>query len=663
MTVARFPHLAHWGAFTALVEDGRVVGCEPFARDPAPSDMLDAIPEMVHSPLRIARPAIREGWREGKARTGADRFREVSWEEALATVASELARVRETFGHAAILGGSYGWSSAGRVHHARSLLRRFLFLGGAGAHTMQTWLRRAKEAGIEFVSITPLRSDAPDFLGAQWVPIRPNTDTALMLAMAHTLLTEARYDAEFVARYCTGFEPFRRYLLGLDDATAKDAQWAEAITGVGADTIRELARRAAATRSMITCAWSLQRAHHGEQPYWAAIVLAAMLGGIGLPGGGFGFGHGSTNGIGVPRVDVAGPEVPLPLNPARTMIPVARIADMLLDPGASYAFNGRRYTFPDIRLVYWAGGNPFHHHQDLNRLQRAWQKPQTVIVHESWWTPTARHADIVLPATTTLERNDVGGSTRDTFVLAMHRAIDPIGDAKNDFDIFRALARHLGYESAFTEDRDEMAWCQWVYDQVRVSATAKGIALPGFQQFWAEGFVELPPCERDYVLFEDFRRDPERHPLKTPSGRIEIVSEAVAGFDYADCPPHPTWIPPAEWLGSAAAQRWPIHLVTHQPASRLHAQMDPGPVSRRQKVAGREPVRINPHVAARARDKRADRAGRDRALGSAGAGGSRVHATNRGGRRLEASTLLLTQLRPRAGIADRRSARPRAAAA
>ena len=661
MTVARFPHLAHWGAFTALVEDRRVVGCEPFARDPAPSNMLDAIPEMVHSPLRIARPAIREGWREGKERTGADRFREVSWEEALATVASELARVRETFGHAAILGGSYGWSSAGRVHHARSLLRRFLFLGGgcvdqvanysfgaaqyvlprvigtfqpvvgqvtdwssiikharlilafgglatkngqvtsggAGAHTMQTWLRRAKEAGIEFVSITPLRSDAPDFLGAQWVPIRPNTDTALMLAMMHTLLSEARYDTEFVARYCVGFEPFRRYLLGLDDATAKDAQWAEAITGVGADSIRELARRAAATRSMITCAWSLQRAHHGEQPYWAAIVLSAMLGGIGLPGGGFAFGYGSTNGIGAPRADVAGPDMPLPLNPARAMIPVARIADMLLNPGASYAFNGRRYNFPDIRLVYWAGGNPFHHHQDLNRLQRAWQEPQTVIVHESWWTPTARHADIVLPATTTLERNDVGGSTRDTFILAMHRAIDPIGDAKNDFDIFRALARHLGYESAFTEDRDEMAWCQWVYDQVRASATAKGIAFPGFQQFWAEGFVELPPCERDYVLFEDFRRDPERHPLKTPSGRIEIVSEAVAGFDYADCPPHPTWIPPAEWLGSTAAQRWPIHLVTHQPASRLHAQMDPGPVSRRQKVAGREPVRINPQDAAR----------------------------------------------------------------
>ncbi len=143
-----------------------------------------------------------------------------------------------------------------------------------------------------------------------------------------------------------------------------------------------------------------------------------------------------------------------------------------------------------------------------------------------------------------------------------------------------------------------MAWCEWVYNKVRASAQAKGVALPGFQQFWAEGFVELPPPERDYVLFEDFRRDPEAHPLKTPSGRIEITSQALAALDYAECPPHPAWLAPAEWLGSAAAHRWPIHLLTNQPASRLHAQMDPGPVSRASKVAGREPVRINPADAA-----------------------------------------------------------------
>jgi biotin/methionine sulfoxide reductase len=661
MTQKRFPSLAHWGAFNAVVEDGRVVACEPFGRDPLPSHMLDAMPGMVHSPLRIARPVIREGWREGRPRTGHDTFREVSWDEALDAVAQEVSRVRDTYGAGAIFGGSYGWSSAGRVHHARTLLRRFLFLGGgcvdqlsnysfgaaqfflphvigtfapvsgqvtdwtsvvkhtrlmiafgglalknaqitsggAGAHVLEMWLRRAKEAGVEFAIVTPNRSDVPDFLGAQWIAIKPNTDTAMMLAMAHTLIVDGRHDREFLARYCTGYDAFERYVQGTDDGTPKTPEWAQAITGVPAQTIRDLARRAADVRSMITCAWSLQRAHHGEQPYWAAITLAAMLGGIGLPGGGFAFGHGSTNGIGSPRADLPGPDFAPPLNPARLGIPVARMADMLCAPGEEYEFNGHRLRYPDIRMIFWAGGNPFHHHQDLNRLQQAWQKPDTVVVNETWWNPTARRADIVLPATTTLERNDVGGSSRDAFLFAMHQAIKPVGQARNDFDIFAALAARLGYEQAFTEGRDEMGWCQWLYDKVRAGAATKGVTLPGFQQFWAEGFIEFPKPERDFVLFEDFRADPEKHPLKTPSGKIEIGSDTIAKLDYDDCPPHPVWIPPAEWLGSAQTNRFPLHLVTNQPATRLHSQMDPGSFSVGEKVAGRAPIRINTADAAR----------------------------------------------------------------
>lgn len=660
MTVTRVPSLAHWGAFTALVEGGRVIGCEPFARDPAPSAMLEAIPAMVHSPLRIARPAVRKGWREGRPRTGSDEFQEIPWDEALDLVASELARVRDRYGAEAIFGGSYGWSSAGRLHHARSLVRRFLFLGGGcvdqvgnyswgaaqfllphvigsyqpvtgrvtdwpsivthtkliiafgglalknaqvtsggtGAHMLELWLRRAKEAGVQFVVVSPLQSDAPTFLDAQWIAIRPNTDTALMLAMAHTLVTEQRQDRDFLTRHCSGFDRFERYLLGLDDGIAKSAEWAAYICGVAPDKIRDLARHAAEVRNFITCSWSLQRAHRGEQPYWMAITLAAMLGGIGLPGGGFGFGHGSLNGVGVPRIDSPGPELSTPPNTAKRAIPVARIADMLLDPGGSYEFNGLHATYPDIRLIYWAGGNPFHHHQDLNRLRRGWQKPETIIVNESWWTPTARHADIVLSATTTLERNDVGGSSRDPFIFAMRKAIEPVNEAKSDFDIFRSLAQRLGHERAFTEGRDEIDWCMHIYDQVRSRAADRGIDLPGFQQFWSEGFVELPAPDKDFVLFEDFRRDPERHPLKTPSGRIEIASGVIADFRYDDCPGHPSWLPPAEWLGAPRAERWPIHLVTHQSRGRLHSQMDPGPVSRATKIAGREPIRLNPGDAA-----------------------------------------------------------------
>ena len=351
-------------------------------------------------------------------------------------------------------------------------------------------------------------------------------------------------------------------------------------------------------QQLLTCTWSLQRAQYGEQPYWAAIALAAMLGGIGRPGGGFAFGHGSLNGVGVPRAELPGPELATPPNPAAAAIPVARITDMLLQPGMAYEFNGRHGTYPNVQLVYWAGGNPFHHHQDLNRLHAAWQKPQTIIVHESWWTPTARRADIVLPATTTLERNDVGGSSRDPFIFAMHRAIAPIGEAKSDFDIFHALTQRLGYAEAFTEGRNEMDWCRMIYQRVLSGAARQNVSLPRFDDFWDAGFIEMPPPDEDFVLFADFRRDPIVHPLKTPSGRIEITSETIAGFGYDDCPPHPAWRAPQEWLGGAEAARWPLHLITHQPADRLHSQMDPGPVSRSNKIRGRERVRLNPEDAA-----------------------------------------------------------------
>ena len=183
------------------------------------------------------------------------------------------------------------------------------------------------------MSVSPLSSDAPDLLGAQWVPIRPNTDTALMLAMAHTLLAEEPHDKDF-SRAIAPASRRSRAICSAATATPKTRTGRQR-SPASPPTIRDLARRAAATRSMITCAWSLQRAHHGEQPYWAAITLAAMLGGIGLPGGGFAFGHGSINGIGVPRADLPGPEVPPPPNPARNAIPVARIADMLLEPGGA----------------------------------------------------------------------------------------------------------------------------------------------------------------------------------------------------------------------------------------------------------------------------------------------------------------------------------------
>jgi biotin/methionine sulfoxide reductase len=321
-----------------------------------------------------------------------------------------------------------------------------------------------------------------------------------------------------------------------------------------------------------------------------------MLGQIGLPGGGFGQGYGSLGYVGRAPLRVGPPTLPQGQNPVDTFIPFARLADMLLHPGEAFDFDGTRLTYPDIRLVYWCGGNPFHHHQHLSRLRQALARPATIVVHDSFWTPMARHADIVLPATMTLERNDIGGSPHDACLIAMRQAVEPWGEARSDFAIFVDLAAALGMGDRFTEGRDEMAWLRYLYDGWRARAAVS--SAPTFDEFWASGFLELPEGDEDLVLFKQFRADPEGTPLGTPSGKIEIFSATIDGFGYEDCPGHPTWLPPTEWLGAELAGRFPLHLVANNPTARLHSQLDVGGFSQSTKVRGREPIRIHPADAA-----------------------------------------------------------------
>jgi biotin/methionine sulfoxide reductase len=592
-------------------------------------------------------------------RRGAEPFVPVDWDTALELVRGELDRVRETHGNQAIFGGSYGWGSAGRLHLAGTLTNRFLSniggyvgdetnysygagmvllphvlggnqaiggpvttwhsimentglivmvggaafkngqitFGGMGEHTTEPWLRRVAAAGIPVVAINPVAEDETVELGFEWLAPRPGTDAALLLALTHTLAEEGLADLAFLERYTVGAEQVFAYLAGEGDGIVKDADWAAGITGLPADTIRALARRMAATRTMIMTAWSMQRAQHGEQTWWATVLLASALGQIGLPGGGFGFSYTSTNGIGAPRAEINIPGMTSGRNPLGLQIPVARIADLLLEPGRTIPFNGREVTFPEIKLIYWAGGNPFHHHQDLNRLVRAWQRPETIIVHEPWWTPTARRADIVLPVTTTLERNDISASARDRWIIAMKQAVAPVGEARSDFAIYSDLADRMGFGEAYHEGKDEMAWLRDFWQRGRERAARYDVALPDFEAFWEQGRVELPEGDPDYVFLEDFRLDPDARPLRTPSGRIELFSETIAGFGYADCPGHPAWLEPSEWLGNATAEA-PLHMISSHPKHRLHSQMDQGPVAAEAKIQGREPCWVNPADAA-----------------------------------------------------------------
>ena len=219
--------------------------------------------------------------------------------------------------------------------------------GGLGRHTQRQAILDARAAGVAFVNVGPLRSDLLEGAEAEWLALRPSTDAAVLLGIAHTLYEEGLYDRTFVERYTSGFDRFLPYLTGAEDGTPKSADWAAAISGLPAESLRSLARRMAATRTMLSVSWSLTRQDHGEQTFWAAITVAAMLGQIGLPGGGIGFGYSALNSIGQHYAKVPGAAVPQGENPVEDFIPVARISDMLLSPGASFDYDGGTYRYPD----------------------------------------------------------------------------------------------------------------------------------------------------------------------------------------------------------------------------------------------------------------------------------------------------------------------------
>lgn len=590
---------------------------------------------------------------------GSEAFVEVEWDEAIGLASSELKRVHADYGPESVFAGSYGWGSAGRVHAPSALLFRLLrmcggytdvwgtysssaaeaivpyFLGmryhaaigkgtswsvvaehtdlfvsfgglrlsntdvtygGQGTHHTQDWMRKAHRNGTEFLNVGPLRDDLHSGVSPRWQPIRPGTDVALMLGLIHTLISADLIDKSFVDTYVHGWDRFADYVIGQTDGIPKSAEWASKITGIEAKAIQKLANEMSSRRTLINVGLSVQRADHGEQSYWAAAALACAIGQVGLPGGGLAFPFGAQGNVGSGQVRKRVPGMPIPPRPKGSqVISVSRFRELLDKPGERYDFNGETGEFPDIKMVWWAGGNPFHHHQNLSELSRAWQRPQTIVVQEPFWTPTAKRADIVFPSSTPLERNDIGGA--ENMLIAHGRAVDPPGDARDDYEILAMVASQLGVEAQFTEGRTGDEWVEVLYELFRV----ENDWAPDYQEFCEIGHLRHPDMgemgENEQILLSDFRDDPTKFPLGTPSGRIELWSETIEEYGYDDCPPHPAWMEPYERLGGTGSERWPLHLVSNQPTVRLHSQYDHTEPSAGSKVAGREPVRIHPDLA------------------------------------------------------------------
>jgi trimethylamine-N-oxide reductase (cytochrome c) len=643
-------------------------------------------PSRVKYPM-VRKGFLEKGPKSDTSERGKGDFVRVSWDRALDLVAGELKRVKAEFGPASFYVGDMGWRSSGRLHNPRAALTRLMNLHGGYTAPMGDYSTGAAQAilprvfgglevyapqsawpgmveaaelvviwgadplttlnigfspadhegfrafealkakGTPVVTIDPRKTDTAAYLGAQWIAPRPQSDTAIMLGIAHTLYSEKLHDEKFLKEYTVGFEKFVPYLTGQSDGQPKDAEWAAKIAQIPADTIRDLARRMAKKRTFIMDGWSIQRCENGEQTYWMMVTLASMLGQIGLPGGGVSFGYhyasscapGATAG-GMLALTAGKPPANMP-----PRIPAARIADMLLNPGKEFDFNGKKLTYPDIRMVLWGGGNVFSHHQDRNRLIGAWRKPEVVVILEPWWTATARFADIVLPVTTPFERDDIDNCSEYSrrFIIPMHKIVEPQFEARNDYDIAADIADRLGYGGEFGR-QDQLTLIKSYYEAAIADAKKKNIDIPAFDAFWKSGdYVEFPVSDKakKWVRHASFREDPNLDPLGTPSGKIEIYSAAIAGFGYEGIAGHPVWIAPKEWLGGEAAAKWPLHMISPHPKYRIHSQMNDSKAREAYAVQGREPIEINAADAAKRGIKNGDvvRVFNDRGQALAGA--------------------------------------------
>jgi len=579
--------------------------------------------QRVYAPDRIKYPLKRVGPR------GKGEFTRVSWDEAVGLVASELRRVKETYGPSAILvktgggdvtllhgtgriierllnlfGGYTGtwayhsWEAAtfasvvtyGTIAVANTrddLLnsRWILMWGWNPSDTIQstntTWyLAQAREKGAKIVSVDPRYTDTTAAFADEWIPIKPSTDAAMMIAMAYVMIKENLQDQAFLNRYAVGFEQYREYVLGGIDGIPKKPEWAEGITGVPAATISRLAREYATIKpAALIAGIAPGRTAFGEQYHRAALVLAAMTGNVGIHGGECGgrclgdqypfntypFQLGPLMEVGVNRVDAEAPlqkialkrytvgDRIVPRSSAR--VHISRLADALL--------KGRAGGYPsDYKLFYVTNSNPVDQLPYAKKWVEALNKLEFMVVQEQFMTSTARFADIIFPVSTFLEKNDIIASGATPFYGYLKKVIEPMPETKSQLEIAMALAERLGIRD-FNVKTDE----EWVKEIV------SGSVIPDYEEFKRKGVYRIKLSE-PYVAFREQIEAPESHPFPTASGKIEIYSQDLADMNDPLLPPIPKYIEPWEGPEDPLSKKYPLQLITTHFKRRAHSQFE-----------------------------------------------------------------------------------------
>lgn len=622
---------------------------------------------------RIKYPMKRKNWAPGggkKELRGKDEWVRISWDEALDIVSSEIKRIKEKYGNRAIFlggggeigrtlslyGGSTGhWGTTSwgtwrfgpaKFGMAEGFMEQsindrldlrnsqLIVIWGANpawsAGGSPTWnYLQAKKAGAKFIIIDPIHTESVELLADQWIPIRPTTDHAMLLGMAHTLITEddpatnKLIDWDFLNRCTVGFDPshmpagadpkenFKDYVLGTYDGVSKTAEWASEICGIDPQIIRRLAREIATTRrAALLTGWAPARVHNADSWPQMFMTFGAMTGHMGESGRMTGVSCHYLTGNGGPGLVKGGSSrVPGVKNPVKDSINDSEMWDAVLT--GKYTAGYGNVQNIDIQMIYHGGGATLQTRDGMTRGIKAHRKVEFVVSQGHFLTTNSKYADVVLPATTEWEREG-GLLTGNREILIFYtRVTEPLFEAKHDQWIATEIGRRLGLNAS---DIYPISEKQQVFNQVAgatvikedgtgyeplVTITEADLTRWGvtgkpqegrisLQEFQDRGIYQVerrPGDKYGFIAFETFRQDPVKNPLKTASGKLEIHSQALAdlikGYGWTEVKPIPTYNPAAEgyedtfkdWKGKVQGD-FPLQAINPHYLRRSHSIFD-----------------------------------------------------------------------------------------
>jgi len=579
--------------------------------------------KFVYHPDRLKYPMKRVGKR------GEGKFERITWDEATTLIADNIIRITQKYGpesrfvhnNTAVSGGTFSGDKMMRrllnltgghleYYHSVSMGNtaaatpytygavatgnsldtlqdtRLVILWGHNptetifGHTNH-YFQQMKQNGTRFIVVDPRYSDTVSSLADEWVPLLPSTDNALMDAMMYVIISENLHDKAFIDRYTLGFdedampegvpanESLVAYLMGKKDGVVKTPEWAEKITHVPAQTIRQLARDYATTKpAALIQGWGPQRHICGERTARGSTLLATITGNVGVKGG-WAAGYG---GIGN-RKFATGPE--MPDNPVKEKISImnwVQAADDASKVTPEDGLTGTTQLKSNIRMLFSLAGNYLaNQNPDIHQAVKVLEdesKIEFIVASDLYLTPSARYADLLLPETSFMERWNIGETWgTGSYLILSEKIVEPEFERRSDYDWQREVAAKLGIEAQFSEGRSEKEWIEHIWEQTRLSMPDEH--LPTFSELLVKRqhlFKSKP-----YVAFEANIRDPENNPFPTPSGKIEIFSKRLYDMNNPDIPALSHYVPAHEGPEDELTKQFPLQLITWKGKNRANS--------------------------------------------------------------------------------------------